>query len=518
MIEEAKESFYTFSIFINEGKRKEVEEVIQYPRFTKLIIVDIMKTFESIPKRLEEDYHSIKDDTLLVSVYTTGNVTLRGMLITDDQLTDAIRDTQSYKDYEEKFKEVDIPMIQPEPVKSTQGTNKTPRATRTPNLLINSTEPRFRQTAKVYEEQQNVAAVEEKILEVDMERIVEGEEEESDGTEFTDLVFLIDEDFGNRALKRKLIKLSKILFTSLVQRLLMICIMTIFQELSSLMSRKRESERELSTAVVTTLISQEFAAHAPKIIEELFRIHMHNTVLNVHPTSSASTATITFDLQQQLYLKMKSDVQAQVADPWLWGVLGTKFEKSYASVGSCRDDAFRKHDQDEHQGDDAPHEGEKRQQQQQQKDRDAWVDDLIINEDERNMNEPPRYQYNKDLFFLKYGNTKEKMYVLSLHKIKINLTAPTLIFPGIEKCNPFSIVDKPSTGLIYLNNKNEKRFMDLEDLSKFCDATLEKRFNAYKTSRAYEKMGVICKWKTKALRIINPYGEIVRIEKVFIIP
>ncbi|GKG42904.1 hypothetical protein Tco_0479588, partial [Tanacetum coccineum] len=28
-----------------------------------------------------------------------------------------------------------------------------------------------------------------------------------------------------------------------------------------------------------------------------------------------------------------------------------------------------------------------------------------------------RYLYNKDLFFLKNGNTKEKRYVLSLHKI-----------------------------------------------------------------------------------------------------
>ncbi|GJS62186.1 hypothetical protein Tco_0656970, partial [Tanacetum coccineum] len=229
----------------------------------------------------------------------------------------------------------------------------------------------------------------------------------------------------------------------------------------------------------------------------------------------------------------------------------------------------------------------------------------------RNLNEPPRYLYNKDLFFLKYGNTEENRYVLSLHKIrvvsfpeedldeklirwdvqdyyrkvkdnpeelffdhrivevvrvtteqqhgldymdqivmrendktnsfseanfkylnkndiedmyylclnkkvnyhenkllnflmtfnrscviwervhdfqlgiesyqlKINLTAPTLIFLGIEECDPFSIVDKPTIGLIYLNSKNEKRFMDLKELSKFCDATLEKVLNEVK--------------------------------------
>ncbi|GJR78700.1 hypothetical protein Tco_0149485 [Tanacetum coccineum] len=41
------------------------EDVIQYPRFTKLIIADLLKKFPSIPPRLEEDYHSFKDDILL---------------------------------------------------------------------------------------------------------------------------------------------------------------------------------------------------------------------------------------------------------------------------------------------------------------------------------------------------------------------------------------------------------------------------------------------------------------------
>ncbi|GKC92465.1 hypothetical protein Tco_1157907, partial [Tanacetum coccineum] len=36
---------------------------------------------------------------------------------------------------------------------------------------------------------------------------------------------------------------------------------------------------------------------------------------------------------------------------------------------------------------------------------------------QRNLNGPPMYSYNKDLFYLKYGNTEEKKYVLSLHKI-----------------------------------------------------------------------------------------------------
>ncbi|GJU32054.1 hypothetical protein Tco_1175643 [Tanacetum coccineum] len=44
---------------------------------------------------------------------------------------------------------------------------------------------------------------------------------------------------------------------------------------------------------------------------------MQNTTLNLYPTTSLSTA----DLQQQLYLNMKSKPQDQVADPELWKIL-----------------------------------------------------------------------------------------------------------------------------------------------------------------------------------------------------
>ncbi|GKC85029.1 hypothetical protein Tco_1140746 [Tanacetum coccineum] len=49
-----------------------------------------MKKFPEIPQRIEEDYHSIKDDIPLVSVYTTGDVRVRGMLILNEFLTKEI--------------------------------------------------------------------------------------------------------------------------------------------------------------------------------------------------------------------------------------------------------------------------------------------------------------------------------------------------------------------------------------------------------------------------------------------
>nr|GEV78445.1 reverse transcriptase domain-containing protein [Tanacetum cinerariifolium] len=50
----------TIKAFMNK------KESIQYPRFIKLIIANLMKKFLEIPKRIKEDYHSIKDDIPLI--------------------------------------------------------------------------------------------------------------------------------------------------------------------------------------------------------------------------------------------------------------------------------------------------------------------------------------------------------------------------------------------------------------------------------------------------------------------
>ncbi|GJY90813.1 hypothetical protein Tco_0506009, partial [Tanacetum coccineum] len=175
-----------------------------------------MSKFESVPKRLEEEYHSIKDDTPLVSVYTTRKVTIKGMLIPPDLITDEIRETQEYKDYAKEFVGVDVPTIKPQPVESTQGENMTPRATRTPNHIDDvvqkkkekraageTSSPRPSLNIRVRQQkyisttpipppkQENVAAVEEQLLKEDVVKIVECEYEESYASEFDDFVSLM---------------------------------------------------------------------------------------------------------------------------------------------------------------------------------------------------------------------------------------------------------------------------------------------------------------------------------------
>ncbi|GJV88872.1 hypothetical protein Tco_1532810 [Tanacetum coccineum] len=124
----------------------------------------------------------------------------------------------------------------------------------------------------------------------------------------------------------------------------------------------------------------------------------------------------------------------------------------------------------------------------------------------------------EDLYYLFHN----KKLGIESYQIKVNLTVPTLTFPGIAH-EPYSIVDKPSTGLIYLNNKDEKRVMYLTEIVKFYDATLEKVLKernkqATKSPRANEKMEIFCEWKTnstddEASVIINPQGEIIRFKK-----
>nr|GEU59038.1 hypothetical protein [Tanacetum cinerariifolium] len=108
----------TIEAFMNavgyQGVVDKKKEAIQYPRFIKLIIVDLMKKFSNIPQRIYKDYHFIKDDIPLVGVYIIGKVLVRGMLIPNEFLTEEIHATDDFKDYETVFIGVDVPMNEPQ--------------------------------------------------------------------------------------------------------------------------------------------------------------------------------------------------------------------------------------------------------------------------------------------------------------------------------------------------------------------------------------------------------------------
>ncbi|GJZ31419.1 hypothetical protein Tco_0576466 [Tanacetum coccineum] len=255
---------------------------------------------QSIPKRLDEEYHTIKDDTLLVNMYTTGRQRKSTPAAPFPPSNDAARD--------------DI-------IKATQ-----------------------------------LSLVEDKTA-----KLVEGDDESS-GDEYADTMILSDEDSDDRIEPGSHKKNSEEIVDD--------------NEKNdddkhgdakidegkddddddhsdhSLIRNRRTGSSEIKIEKMQTLISS-----PPRSIRTGLSLDK-STVLNVHPNSCTSIAS-TSDLQQQLYLKMKLDLQSQVVDPQLWNVLKAKFEKYSPSINSCRYDAFRKHDHDDHPSDDAPQEGEK---------------------------------------------------------------------------------------------------------------------------------------------------------------
>ncbi|GJT59820.1 hypothetical protein Tco_1003353, partial [Tanacetum coccineum] len=76
---------------------------------------------------------------------------------------------------------------------------------------------------------------------------------------------------------------------------------------------------------------------------------------------------------------------------------------------------------------------------------------------------------------------------------KINLTAPTITFPGIEEYDVFSIVYEPVHGIIYTNSKKEKRVMRHSEIHKFCDATLRRTLEGLKSYYNDVKYGYVQK-------------------------
>ncbi|GJY29737.1 hypothetical protein Tco_0405504 [Tanacetum coccineum] len=366
-----------------QGVVDKKKDFIHYSHFTKLIITDLIKKFPSIPPRLEEDYHSIKDDILLVSVYTTGNVTVRGMLILDAFLTNEILATDDYKEYETMFVKVVVLMNQPQPGKKRKQSAEeinhhkgllkvtTSQKNKAQHQILPSHDDRERdeiaeatllslalhKTAIAAEAEENVAKVQEKLAEEEIEKMVEGDEdEESYASEFADSMINDDDDLSTRirVIRRKTMMIILILhWSELMQRVVWRLGMSrcrhqfphqtdplgktylrkrdnfrgindtrksekfsehcnngvpeltfekinemIKEEMPRLVDLAVQKDREIASTNVLELISKEFATHGPKMIEELFRTHMQNTTLNLYPTTSLSTAEMsTIDLQ-----------------------------------------------------------------------------------------------------------------------------------------------------------------------------------------------------------------------------
>ncbi|GKE51942.1 hypothetical protein Tco_1487098, partial [Tanacetum coccineum] len=74
---------------------------------------------------------------------------------------------------------------------------------------------------------------------------------------------------------------------------------------------------------------------------------------------------------------------------------------------------------------------------------------------------------------------------------KVNLTTPTISFPGVEKHKMFSIIYEPVHEIISKNRKKEKRVMRHSEIHKFCDATLNRVLEGLKSYNNDVKYGYV---------------------------
>ncbi|GKA35353.1 hypothetical protein Tco_0721844 [Tanacetum coccineum] len=400
-----------FKDFMNNVKQK--KEAIHYPRSIKLIIAVLIKKFLEIPKRIEEDYHSIKDDILLICA------------------------TNDFKEYEMVFMKVDVPMNQPQSVVYTQGMHRsTLRAHRTPTLTAIP-------QGKKRKQSEGESSSPHKSLKITIrkQKVVEGNKDDDDFENRLETKShkdnpehvdddddkddeKVDEDEGgdmgsletrteetqttNPTPSRSLNQVLHLGVSQLVEKATKELIET---NLKPCIATTIIEDRDAFCSEVPDLVSQEFNEQAPKIIEDLFKNYVKSNVIQVHPTTTTLTETTSSaGLQQQLYFKMKRSLQDQANDPALWEVMKCIFENSSTSNTFCRDDDIYSH-HDDHQKDDAPPEGEKRvkrhkalkslksvrgssskhsakdfttyvSKQQQQQEWDAWVEETVIDEDE----------------------------------------------------------------------------------------------------------------------------------------
>ncbi|GJW37882.1 copia protein [Tanacetum coccineum] len=382
----------------------------------------VNKKFPNIPKRIDEDYHSIKDDVPLVSVYTAGSVLVRGMLIPNAFLTAEIRETGDFKEYEMVSPTIIASPLEKKKRTQTTGVSNSPRKIikqkkqSTPSIpppgddrerdaiaeatLLSLT---LHKTALVVEAQENIDKVQEKLDEEEIDKMVEGStNDESYASEFVnsipnnegvevddteskiepesqketpERVYNDDEtekekevtqDMKERTPKNQetrnektqtpipspirsprkvsfsdktvsedlndnisltIATTSKTSFTSkhkkrsftLKTRNLPGITKTLEmlkKEMPRLVKLAVNKDREVSPVDISGMVSKEFATHGPKLIEELFRKHMQNTTLNLYPKTRSSTITTSYvDIQQQLYMNIKTKPQDQVVDP-----------------------------------------------------------------------------------------------------------------------------------------------------------------------------------------------------------
>ncbi|GJS15756.1 hypothetical protein Tco_0410228 [Tanacetum coccineum] len=307
---------------------KEITYTVDMFRSTLKLLVETPKNPFIAPATLKFIHPFLKIIGYQGNVDKVGNVIVRGMLI--DFLTYDIRATQEYKEYEKVF-------VRKKKRKQVAGKTNSP--SKSLKVIIKQNKPSTTPIPPPSDDKErDETKVQEKLMEKDIEKMVDGEDEESYASGFADSVFpneeedsstrlepgvhrenpkTVDDDddvmckrqgFMIKQMEKKYVtnrefwnvheRVDKVLHEVIPQIASRATDDLIERNLKRVVANTVIQERDALQAEVPALISKEFANHAPQIMEELFKIHMKNNVIQVHPTTSASSSTTsTADLQ-----------------------------------------------------------------------------------------------------------------------------------------------------------------------------------------------------------------------------
>nr|GEV24556.1 hypothetical protein [Tanacetum cinerariifolium] len=211
-----------------------------------------------------------------------------------------------------------------------------------------------------------------------------------------------------------------------------------------------QHESENIRSKISLQVNDAITNHIPLQVDSPVRNYMSGHILHVHPTQA--TPTSLQEQQQQLYLTIRDNPQLQQDDLPICLALKFKFKRLYVATTPCRSFAVRPRDQDDPH-DDAHLEGENDAKRQKTSEHGTFV----LHQEYIDLERVHDFQLGMESY-----------------QQKVNLTAPTITFLGIEKYKMFSIISEPVYGIIYKNSKKEKRVMRHQEIHKFYDATLKR--------------------------------------------
>ncbi|GJS89238.1 putative ribonuclease H-like domain-containing protein [Tanacetum coccineum] len=513
---------------------------VSYPRYTKLIINHVFVTHPTIPRRVDELYHNLKED--------------------DPQ-------TEAFKKYDDAFNGVEVPTMQPSLVVSTQGTNRTLRAPRSPKPkrtpmkrkekmkpdlvaripttakiekehMNKAEQVRFAitESAKEAEARENIKLVIEVVLDLEVDELIEGKEDEEGNLGF--LVDLLvkpdtrldpgshkespkekdddfDEDDNDDILIHK--KWTGSLETKEQEKRVVSLVTKHRNNMIKTMKKNLFHQRDVQNLCIKIdeMLEKEVPPMVVKRTHQLVKANIRRMTHDITLQPPLSIPILA--LQEQLHKAMKERPQAQAADLDIQtlfckcnhdnhyddppkGEKGTKKQKMSKESKFVNVTSSSKQNVKESQPTSST--------QQQQHDYDGWskslgerrapttadihrmketLDDMMREWCKTTAEVNNEQGYGQDFLeeiVVKWTNVKayifsesnyncviwERVYDYQLgnenYQIKINLTAPTLTIPGIEKLVPYSILTDLFISIVYENNKNEKRVMDIKEFTK----------------------------------------------------